>query len=441
MSDEITPSPALDQGRPHQEENSDNHSPPSDVNYSADSVDEGADDAGAPDDPLAAIDEEIEAAIEELSDSRKMPVYLLDVKEMTTSTVDDVFDSLGKKFSPGNEKLEILLQSDGGDIHSAYNLALLIRRYATKALHFIVARWAKSAATLLCCGGDKIFMTPVAELGPVDPQITQFNPLEGRLEQFSPLDMEATLELIRNEFTTGQEKLARGLLERLQFPLTLGGFKKSLRVSREYIHRLLKTGMFRADSEREAKTRAMGERLVEGYSDHGFCIDIHELKSIGFVAEELAGDDLCSVWKVYKLGRQRNKLQEEARKKEAANMLKSIPPSLLNDVDPEGNPQHSAARPMNASFMNNLMTKPQGIAKKTDDDLIVAASRLAVALLRLNGEISVNHIKGIPNIDTDGKVNAVLDRLVNEFGAEIFQKKVTSVPVLRWERFVRLKAR
>ena len=30
---------------------------------------------------------------------------------------------------------------------------------------------AKSASTLLACAGDVIYMTPMAELGPVDPQV------------------------------------------------------------------------------------------------------------------------------------------------------------------------------------------------------------------------------------------------------------------------------
>lgn len=41
------------------------------------------------------------------------------------------------------------------------------------------------------------------------------------------------------EFDRGNDKLANGLLQRLQFPLTLGGIKKSLEVGKEYLVRLL----------------------------------------------------------------------------------------------------------------------------------------------------------------------------------------------------------
>ena len=139
--------------------------------------------------------------------------------------VEDIFDDLRKDHSNCGGQLDVLLLSGGGDIDAAYNLALLFRKFAVKELVFIIPRWAKSAATLLACGGNKILMSPIAELGPVDPQITEVNPLQQRMEQFSPLHIGATLNLIREEFNSGNDKLAKGLLERLQFPLTLGSFK------------------------------------------------------------------------------------------------------------------------------------------------------------------------------------------------------------------------
>jgi hypothetical protein len=65
--------------------------------------------------------------------------------------------------------------------------------------------------------------------------------LENRLEQFPPLHIESTLELIRTEFSEGNAQLADGLLQRLQFPLTLGSFKTSLDVGKVYLERVLST--------------------------------------------------------------------------------------------------------------------------------------------------------------------------------------------------------
>jgi hypothetical protein len=118
------------------------------------------------------------------------------------------------------------------------NLAQILRSFGTENLTFIVPRWAKSAATLLVCAGDRILMAPPAELGPLDPVIVEMNPLERRMEQFSPLHIDATLELIREEYKNGNKQLADGLMQRLQFPLTLGSFKKSLDIGKQYLEKL-----------------------------------------------------------------------------------------------------------------------------------------------------------------------------------------------------------
>src|SRR5439155_5988479 len=119
------------------------------------------------------------------------PLFLRD-SSIDRDTVDDVFDDLCSCLQGTNARLDVILDSSGGDIHAAYNLARLFRRFAKEELNFIVPRWAKSAATLLVCGGDTIYMGPIAELGPLDPQITQFNQYEKRYENFSPLHIEAT---------------------------------------------------------------------------------------------------------------------------------------------------------------------------------------------------------------------------------------------------------
>ena len=133
-------------------------------------------------------------------------------ESIDSGLVDKTYDRLQAQFGHDNStgSLVVILDSSGGDIDAAYNLAQLFRRYAPKYLEFVIPRWAKSAATLLACSGDLISMTPVAELGPLDPQITQMNPLEQRIERFSPLHIESTLALIRNEFENGNINLANG---------------------------------------------------------------------------------------------------------------------------------------------------------------------------------------------------------------------------------------
>jgi len=254
----------------------------------------------------------------------------LDV-DITGSVVDDVFDELRTKYKECGGRLSVIVDSSGGNIDAAYNLAMLFRKYGRDRLTFIVPRWAKSAATLLVCAGDSILMTPVAELGPVDPQITQFNPLESRLEQFSPLHIESTLDMIRQEYESGSEKLAKALMERLQFPLTLGSFRKSLEIGEQYLINLLETRML-TGNKRQVEPQEVAKRLTHGYADHGFCINLEEARSIGLNVQELEGEQLDIVWEVHRLNNQKRQLQSRIRSEEIADMIKNLPPEHLDKL-------------------------------------------------------------------------------------------------------------
>lgn len=256
---------------------------------------------------------------------------LIGEASLTHSVVDDSYDQLRKQYSNCNGKLDVIVDSGGGDLDAAYNLANLFRRFGKEQLNYIVPRWAKSAATLLVCSGDTIFMTPVAELGPLDPQITEFNPLEKRLEQFSPLHIEATLELIRQEFEKGSKQLAEGLMERLQFPLTLGSFTKSLDIAVQYLVKLLSTRMLKGDTSK-ATAQAIANTLTKGYADHGFSINSDEARSIGLSVIDLDGEQLDRVWEIHKFNRERRSLERKLRQGKLSELLEGFPPELLDKL-------------------------------------------------------------------------------------------------------------
>ena len=241
---------------------------------------------------------------------------------ITPTIVNDIFEDLLAKSEKGNECLNIIIDSGGGDIDAAYNLAMLFRKYGTKKLEFIIPRWAKSAATLLACSGDIIHMSHIAELGPLDPQITALNPLGGRLERFSPLHIESTMEMIRTEFKKGNDKLANGLMERLQFPLTLGSFMKSLEISEQYLTKLLRTRMF---NEKPDEAKIISQKLAKEYSDHGFCINIDEAQTIGLNVNPLEGKELDIVWQIYKLNEEKRELQRQIKEAEIRQSIEDLP--------------------------------------------------------------------------------------------------------------------
>jgi Serine dehydrogenase proteinase len=66
--------------------------------------------------------------------------------------------------------LHVLLASPGGDGEVALRMVRAMQLRCTE-LTVIVPDQAKSAATLICLGADRILMGPAGDLGPVDPQL------------------------------------------------------------------------------------------------------------------------------------------------------------------------------------------------------------------------------------------------------------------------------
>ena len=147
------------------------------------------------------------------------------------------------------------------------------------------------------------------------------------MERFSPLHIESTLELIREEYQNGNQQLADKLMERLQFPLTLGSIKKSLDVSKQYVEKLLSTRMLSNDP---AKAAGSAKKLAQEYSDHGYCINVQEAQDIGLNAELLEGVELKIIRELKTLCLKRSELEAEAEQRDLAKKIKSLPPGKSN---------------------------------------------------------------------------------------------------------------
>jgi len=150
---------------------------------------------------------------------------------------------------------------------------------------------AKSAATILSCASDKILMTPIAELGPLDVQIFRLEIKSDSIEPtvFSPMHVELTLDMIRKEYNEGNESLAKALLERIQSPILLSSFIKANEISEQYTTKLLNTRMLKDQND---KVSEISKQLTRGYAHHGFCINIEEARELGLVVEEIPDDQI-----------------------------------------------------------------------------------------------------------------------------------------------------
>jgi hypothetical protein len=193
------------------------------------------------------------------------------------------------------DTLELIVHSPGGHANVAYRMARFFKAHC-KRLHVIVPLGAKSAATLLSLAGDRIYMGELADLGPIDVQIT--DELERGKRPFSPLDEFKSMEFLREYATEFLDYFAFSLSERGMSvkqslheaipavssmmqpmyshidPSKVGSYRRSLAEAEDYAKRLLK-------QNKNPYADELVQQLVWKYPVHDFVIDYGEAKSIG----------------------------------------------------------------------------------------------------------------------------------------------------------------
>jgi ClpP class serine protease len=98
-------------------------------------------------------------------------MFLYDAVAIARSDTDQLYRALNTLKGAFRKKpLLLILDSDGGDVGAAYFIAKICREFTDAAFEVAVPRRAKSAATLICCGAERIHMGSLSELGPIDPQ-------------------------------------------------------------------------------------------------------------------------------------------------------------------------------------------------------------------------------------------------------------------------------
>jgi len=196
--------------------------------------------------------------------------------------VDVVFDIIRnpqfleecKKFENPDD-VDVIIDSFGGDADAAYHMAKLIDGHFKGNIKYVVPRFAKSAATLMVCGGNKIVMGETSELGPLDPQIRQDDG-----SYISAKAVQATLELIKKHLNKEDKhglELATILASRIN-PLVLGQYESSIDIAKEYQRELLMTRMLK--SKKKADVDKIVERFATGYTHHSRVITCVEAKDI-----------------------------------------------------------------------------------------------------------------------------------------------------------------
>jgi len=253
-------------------------------------------------DEVAKAKQDFEAAVLALEKRRKSRVFAIihdfnSAEIQTHHICGPCFHSVlrNREQFDNIKTLEVVIHSPGGHADIAYRVARFFRAHCEQ-LNFIVPMAAKSAATSLCAAGKKIYMGELAELGPLDVQLT--DEFERGKRPFSPLDEFKSMEFLREYATEFLDYFTfvltdRGLSVKQALhesipavasmtnplfahidPSKVGSYRRNLAEGEEYARRLLKqTG--------NPRTEDLVQRLVWKYPVHDFVIDYAEALEMG----------------------------------------------------------------------------------------------------------------------------------------------------------------
>src|SRR5262249_42167357 len=116
--------------------------------------------------PNDALPDTFVHAAKKLQGALNLPLWFLvqNDHELSLGTLNQsVYDAFFKKRNELEQgKIALLIDSPGGFAKSSYQIARLFQAYS-KGFVAVVPAYAKSAATLLTLGADKILMTKYAE--------------------------------------------------------------------------------------------------------------------------------------------------------------------------------------------------------------------------------------------------------------------------------------
>lgn len=175
------------------------------------------------------------------------------------------------------ENLDIILHSAGGDIHEAYDMLKLCRSYTDEELSVIVPLKAMSAATLMALGADKVYLSKIGNLGPLDPQVRHpgwDEHIPVRAIRDIPDVLEKGLESSSGEVNNNLkgESIIKPIAEQVD-PYILADHEETPEVAVRYGRKILsQRGISKQIADRCLNT------LIE-FPAHTYNIDLHEIKA------------------------------------------------------------------------------------------------------------------------------------------------------------------
>lgn len=181
----------------------------------------------------------------------------------------------------GNEDLDFMLHTPGGDMDAAEKLITMVRNVVgTAQLRIIVPDFAKSSGTLIALGADVIMMSDSSELGPIDPQIVLNDGSGNRL--ITPIQgyLDAYVEKVKAVQANPQDVAAQLMLNKFE-PARVKVFEMARARALKLAEKQLSTGMFRPPKSGNFTEIARSLMDPEKWQSHGQMIGHAQASALG----------------------------------------------------------------------------------------------------------------------------------------------------------------
>ena len=221
-----------------------------------------------------------------------------------------IYNLINNRKDSNNKKLLLLLDTSGGNVYTAMKIMDTLRsKY--EYIEIAVPQSAKSSGTMMCCGADRIIMSSISELGPLDKPVVHPN---DETSVISALDIIKSIDEMIEKALEEEENYARklrkesGIAYKQSFQIASDAVsklispmlcredvkiynqaKRLLAIAEIYSQELLRKYMFSDIKNKGLQDRVvkiLTRQLIWSYPDHAFAIRRNELKEWLFKVDE-----------------------------------------------------------------------------------------------------------------------------------------------------------
>jgi Serine dehydrogenase proteinase len=222
-------------------------------------------------------------------------LYAAPIGDDSVRIVYELLQEIGK-----TEHLGLVLSTVGGNVTTTRQLAFLLREY-TQHLTIFVPYRAWSAGTLLCLCADELVLGPLAELGPIDPQVGSATQApSGAPGMISAQDIRMFPEMAAKWFGVIKEEDQIQLLALVAqriFPSSLTTFYRYDQMVQEIGNELLSYQCPTMESDAREK---IVQKLVRGYYSHDYIISRRDAQQLGLNVVFPSSQEERVIWSLMK---------------------------------------------------------------------------------------------------------------------------------------------